>query len=701
MMQRISYLALMLLLSFHAYSQNGITVSRWVSGIAVPLGIEHCGDQRLFIIEKGGKIRIIENNRLLDTVFLDITSKVRSSGGEQGLLGLAFHPDYLNNGYFFVNYTNRGNPTQTVIERYQRDPNHAYRADSTSGKALLTITQPFSNHNGGCIRFGKDGYLYIGMGDGGSANDPQNNGQNKRTLLGKMLRLDINTSATQGYVIPPSNPFVGDTAYAPEIWASGLRNPWRYSFDKLNGDLWIGDVGQGQWEEIDYDSFGSPAGRNFGWRCYEGKADFNTSGCNAKASYTFPLHDYLSDENVNGCSVTGGYVYRGDRHPSLYGKYIYGDYCSGKIWMIQRAPDNSYTNRLVYDFTNSALVSFGEDLAGNLYFADVSSGSIYKIGDTCRFNFKVLATDPVCAGANDGSAMTDLADPLQAKFLWSTGDTTASVSKLEPGSYQVRVQSGNCISEQRFVIREPARDTACLTPPFATSICASDSAVLIACDQPEALGYLWYRDGQLFDSLSGKRIWIKGSGNYHVVAVDSNACPTAASTTITIVVHPLPETPQLVLQGDTLSTLSGYESYRWFFNGQLLGSSTLNFWIATMQGDYSVQVIDSNLCQSLLSNTVAYVPVSNDDPNLAIGGIYLYPNPVDREILLHRSDPHPLEALSWQLNNIDQKTVGYGKIPPSAMLHRIDVSGLPPGIYYLKIKGRGIGERILRVVKSQ
>ena len=240
-----------------------------------------------------------------------------------------------------------------------------------------------------------------------------------------------------------------------------------------------------------------------------------------------------------------------------------------------------------------------------------------------------------------------------------------------------------------------------MTIPFATSICASDSAVLIACDQPEALRYLWFRDGLLVDSVSGKRVWIKEPGNYHLVAVDSNACATAASTTIPIVVHPLPETPQLVLQGDTLSTLSGYESYRWFFNGLLLGSSTLNYWIATLQGDYRVQVIDSNLCQSLLSNTVAYVPVSNDDPNRATGGIYLYPNPVDREILLHRSGPHSLEALSWQLNNIDQKTVGYGKIPPSAMVHRIDVSILPEGIYYLKVKGRLTGEHTLRVVKSQ
>ena len=408
---------IMVLLSVMLYNglngQNGIRINRWINGVSIPVDITHCNDERLFVIEKVGKIRIIRNNALTTVPFLDIASKVRSTGGEQGLLGMAFHPDYKKNGLVYVNYTDRSAQTMTVIEEYKLSAD-TNRLDSLSGRVLLTIPQPYANHNGGSIKFGPDGYLYIGMGDGGSANDPQNNAQNKMALLGKMLRIDVN--ASNKYNIPPTNPFVANTAYAPEIWAVGMRNPWRFSFDRLTGDLWIGDVGQGSWEEVDFEPAASGGGRNYGWRCYEGNANFNTNGCEPKNVFTFPVHEYFSDENINGCSVTGGYVYRGDRFPGLYGKYIYGDYCSGKIWSLHKNDSNRLINTLLYDHSNNGLTTFGEDAEGNLYFADASLSAIFQIWDTCTLNVTMVTTDVTCPGLKDGKAHTNLSGNPVAVF---------------------------------------------------------------------------------------------------------------------------------------------------------------------------------------------------------------------------------------------------------------------------------------------
>lgn len=330
------------------------------SGLSRPVDVQpaHDGTNRLFIIEKYGTIRMIENGQLLDAPFLNIDDRVNDSGNEMGLLGLAFHPDYEQNGYFYVNYTGSGGDTR--ISRFHADGN---TADPNSELVLLTIEQPYENHNGGAVAFGADGYLYLGLGDGGLAGDPHKNGQNTETLLGKILRIDINNG--DPYVVPSDNPF------GNEVWAYGLRNPWKISFDRANGDLWIGDVGQGEWEEIDYFPAGSVGGANYGWSIMEGNHDYDGE---PQPGLLLPVTEY-SHSSGDGCSVTGGYVYRGSM-PEWNGIYIYGDYCSGKVWGLFQS-NGAWQNQLLFQM-GVTITSFGEDEAGELYLAS-DNGNVYKL----------------------------------------------------------------------------------------------------------------------------------------------------------------------------------------------------------------------------------------------------------------------------------------------------------------------------------
>jgi glucose/arabinose dehydrogenase len=330
-----------------------------VGGLERPVDLQFDGSGRLFVIEKRGRIRVIENDQLLEAPFLDITDRVGSSGNEQGLLGLAFHPQYSQNGRFFVNYTDTNG--DTVIARFQStsDPNVA---DPDSEVMVLGMDQPFANHNGGVLVFGPDGYLYAGLGDGGSQGDPNENAENTAVLLGKILRLDVDSA--EPYAIPADNPF------GNEVWAYGLRNPWRLSFDRSTGDLYIGDVGGGQWEEIDFLPAGSPGGANFGWDQREGAHDFEGGGPEGMID---PVAEYSHPEG--GCSVTGGYVYRGAM-PEWNGIYLYGDYCTGMIWGLLNS-DGGWQSQLLFD-TDVTITSFGQDTSGEIYFLS-DNGSIFRL----------------------------------------------------------------------------------------------------------------------------------------------------------------------------------------------------------------------------------------------------------------------------------------------------------------------------------
>ena len=342
-----------------------------VTGLNRPLDIADLGDGsgHLLALEQPGVIRVIENNSLLPDPFLDITDRVGSSGNEQGLLGIALHPKIQENGFFYINYTDQSG--DTTISRFSLTADDAARADPNSEVVLLKVDQPYPNHNGGVVAFGPDGYLYLGLGDGGSAGDPQGNGQSLNTLLGKILRIDVDNG--DPYAIPADNPFASGGGL-PEIFSYGWRNPWRFSFDRLTGDLYVADVGQNQWEEISFTPAGSTGGENYGWNYREGAHEYQGNPP-AGAELIDPIYEY---SHADGCSVTGGYVYRGQALPAFRGVYLFADFCSGKLWGLLRGPDGAVQAQELYQ-TGRNISSFGQDASGELYITDQASGGIYRL----------------------------------------------------------------------------------------------------------------------------------------------------------------------------------------------------------------------------------------------------------------------------------------------------------------------------------
>ncbi|MBI5073904.1 MAG: PQQ-dependent sugar dehydrogenase [Nitrospirae bacterium] len=347
-----------------------ITLKLFMSGLKQPTHIANAGDagKRLFVTEQRGRVLLIKNGNVSPRPFLDISERV-SCCGERGLLSIVFPPAYHKKNYFYLNYTDRSGDTVVARYRLTKDPD---RADPKSEEIILTIKQPYANHNGGQLAFGTDGYLYIGMGDGGSAGDPQEYAQNPASLLGKMLRINVE-SDKMPYAVPPDNPFLNNTAYRPEIWATGLRNPWRFSFDRKKGDLYIADVGQNRYEEINVERKGSRGGRNYGWNIMEGLHCYKTKDCERKG-LALPAAEYDHDK---GCSVTGGMVYQGSRHPQMQGIYLYGDFCSGRIWGLKQEGE-TWMNRELKS-SGLSISTFGEDEAGEVYVADYGKGNIYRI----------------------------------------------------------------------------------------------------------------------------------------------------------------------------------------------------------------------------------------------------------------------------------------------------------------------------------
>ncbi len=367
---------LMVLLS--AALAQSIQLTPVVNGLSHPLFLTYASDnpERMYILQQNGTIRVLQNNKLLPEPFLDV-SKLISCCGERGLLGLAFHPKYKENGWFFINYTNtEGN---TVVARYEGSPGRAdpARADPNSAKILFTVEQPYANHNGGMIAFGPDGMLYIGMGDGGSGGDPQGFAQNLKVLqgnrhfLGKLLRIDVNkTEGSQAYGIPSDNPTLGGRR--SEIWSYGWRNPWRFSFDRQTGDLWAGDVGQGEIEEVDFQPVDSKGGESYGWNLMEGGQCYRSTNC-SRDGLVLPV---LSYNHSVGQSITGGYRYRGKAMPAFQGQYFYADYVSGRIWAATPQGNGWQSKEILASGLN--ISSFSEDAAGELYVLDYR-GSIFKM----------------------------------------------------------------------------------------------------------------------------------------------------------------------------------------------------------------------------------------------------------------------------------------------------------------------------------
>lgn len=401
----------------------------FVSGLVRPVFVcSPPGDlERVFVIEQlSQRIRLVKNGVLLTTAFLTIPT-AGVSGNERGVLGMAFHPNYAANGYFFVNFTDNTAAGNTQIVRYQRSPTNPDLA-TAAGTTLFAVAQPYSNHNGGMMAFGPDGYLWIGVGDGGSGGDPNGYAQNLTSQLGKMLRIDVDNPVAPFWSNPPSNPYYGATAGHDSVMHYGMRNPWRFSFDRWNGDLWIGDVGQNAVEEIDYLAAGTPGGKNFGWRCYEGNNAYNTSGCAAIGTMTAPLYAYA--QGTNGFCVIGGYVYRGNAIPGLEGTYFFADNSSNKIWSLRKtfAGYGSFTDRTVQlDPAGAASItsvsSFGQDAAGEMYICDLNGGEVFKIVPVApTYAATLTRTTPPIMGTSINFTLSSASDPNKAfAFAWSGG----------------------------------------------------------------------------------------------------------------------------------------------------------------------------------------------------------------------------------------------------------------------------------------
>lgn len=445
-MKKLLATVFLLFTSIILFAQE-VDIELFKSGFSDPLSLQHVNDDRLFVVEQGGKIKIIQGDGTVNPVpYIDISGLI-STGNERGLLGLAFHPDYENNGYFYVNYTNTDGDTQ--VSRFSVDSGNPDLANINSELPIIGYDQPFSNHNGGNLAFGPDGYLYISSGDGGSGGDPGNRAQNINLLLGKLLRIDVNNpSGGNNYGIPANNPFIGNPNAQEEIWAYGLRNPWRFSFDFTDNTLWIADVGQGNWEEINRVNI-SESGLNYGWRCYEGNQPFNTQDCPPQSELTFPIAEY---SHSNGCSISGGYVYRGSVYTDIAGFYFFADYCSGLIGTVDGSG-----NLIDHGDFSGNWVSFGEDANKELYIIDIG-GSIYKIkggelAGTEDFSFENSlsmipnpASENVSFSLKTGAIETLQLYDIRGRMIFcekniSSNTKTVSVSNLNSGIYFAKITS--------------------------------------------------------------------------------------------------------------------------------------------------------------------------------------------------------------------------------------------------------------------
>ena len=442
-----------------------LTLTQVGSGFTRVTTLANAGDDRLFVCEKAGVIKFFRPYvGTTSTTFLNINSRVvniSSDSDERGLLGLAFDPNYQQNGRFYVNYIN--NSGNTVIARYTVSTTDPNAGNFDSEQILLTITQPYTNHNGGCMAFGPDGYLYIGMGDGGSGGDPQNYAQNPNSLLGKMLRIDVSGNDAS-YTIPADNPFTAandpSNSIRDEIWAIGVRNPWRWSFDRVTGDLWIADVGQNLYEEVNVQAATSNGGENYGWRCYEANNTYSASGCLAQSNYTFPIYNYT--HSSGGCSITGGYVYRGNIYNSVYGRYFFTDYCDGVIRGIIPNGSGGYTNQSHGTFVTYQYTAFGEDSYGEVYIAQ-QSGVISRLTIAASLpRAEISASGPLNICSGDNLILSTGNNPLLSYEWTKDGITipssnTSNFSPVQSGVYAVKVtnSAGTSISSELNITVNP------------------------------------------------------------------------------------------------------------------------------------------------------------------------------------------------------------------------------------------------------
>ena len=498
-----------------------------VSGLFQPVDLAFNNvEDRHYIVEKPGRLRIWANGALVAQPYLDISNQVNNSGGEQGMLGLAFSPNFATDSSLFVYYITW--PNNTRLSRFRATPGAA-SVDPATEQVLLEFAQPRNNHNGGSLAFGADGMLYVASGDGGGAGDPDNYAQNLSSFLGKMLRLDVTTDPGS-YQVPADNPFVGNSnGWLTEIWSYGWRNPWRHSFDRLTGDMWVADVGQNAREEIDLETFGSAGGGNYGWRCREGDIPFNTSG-DCDGPFVEPVHSYVTDELADGCSVSGGAVYRGNDHPVMEGNYYYTDFCSGKIFELSPAvTGGGWTNREIYQGADQQYAAIRENLAGELFVIAFVEGALYQLTNSCDPLGTLTVNQPVCAGEFGSIEFvpSNTSDPITLTIVGPTADLT----QLVPGDYQLQIAdgTGDCVDEYAFTI-VPGED---LMPglrfDFDELTISDTSGVAYA-------SYQWIYEGQVLSGAtdSSYTVSLGMDGTYQLVVTSALGCTDTAMISVVL-----------------------------------------------------------------------------------------------------------------------------------------------------------------------
>lgn len=686
------------ILSIHAYAQPKIQLQQFATGYVNPVDVAHCGDNRLFVVERRGMIKIIDTlGAQQSTPFLNITSLVNQSGGEQGLLGLAFHPNFKSNGYFYVNYIR---PNQnTRISRFSVMPGDSSLADPGSEAVMLDITQPFSNHNGGCIKFGPDGYLYIGMGDGGSAGDPGNRSQNGQSLLGKMLRLDVNFAETPYYQVPADNPFVNDGSYLPEIWSLGLRNPWRFSFDRLTGDMWIGDVGQGLWEEIDHEP-ANTGGRNYGWRCYEGNHTYISSGCGDPSLYTPPVFEYPHGAG-GGCSVTGGFVYRGDNYADLFGKYIFVDYCTGRWWVVTPNSDGTYAAAVLATLTTFEYSSLGEDAAGELYVCGLTSGKIFKIKELCsNFNIAASSADATCASLTDGSAEVTTTGGLAPFMISWTGNVGGNnLENIGPGTYVVTVKDANqCTRIDTVVVNEISPVAGVPEISFTdsiTALCDGAPINIIATSSTDSLlSHNWYLNGTLLAGQSNDTLLVDEQGVYTVRWKNNiTGCESLVSAPVAIPLEII-ALFGVFYDGQVISN-DAQITGQWYYEGVPIPGATDSVYTPLESGYYSFQVTSQNGCtwsagtQVMVNGTVT--------PG-TLAQFSIAPNPTSDLARVVINLTRSQKVILVLMDNTG-KVVLQKSMEGEVLNNDLNLSGLPAGNYFCSII-LSEGTAVRKVVKK-
>ncbi len=608
-----------------------IQLTELKSGFEDPVEITHTTNRNLYIVEKPGLVKFIDLDNIDQDpqIFLDIQERVNDEKSEQGLLGICFHPNFEMNGLFYVNYIDHD--SNTVIAQFETDFNSLGIPDSE--KEILTVSQPFRNHNGGSIKFGPDGFLYFALGDGGAGGDPLSLSQNPQSLLGKIIRIDVDNG--EPYIIPEDNPFAEDDFFLDEIWALGLRNPWKFSFDKLTGDLWIGDVGQSAYEEVNFSYADSKGGENYGWSCYEGNDTFSPNGpnCSSAQNLVFPVYTYETSFFEIGCSVTGGYVYRGEEFPALYGKYIFGDFCTGQFWYTIRDQNGNFHTQFDVRLGDFRISSFGEDNVGEMYVANYEDGTIYKIGTNCAIDIDAVVTEANCFIDQDGIIDLNITNSDDYLITWTSGEEGPTLNYSEEGEYCATIVDSVNTCSLQFCVETSSVNI----PDFASSLnfpdlsfCNGENVLLgFEFDLPA----IWYFNGEPIQLENPSVVKIENEGTYSVqFFLDTCTSEIIDLFEATIIIPP---TPSLNYDENTmlLTATNGYEIYEWLKDGQPFMTTNVNQITISESGEYQVLISDELGCKSNASEK-EIITISSVDGISDLEVFQIGPNPANDQLNL-------------------------------------------------------------------